>query len=1015
MRFQIFTVDHTTIKIKNDDGRFRYVYAVALMGRDPLGKSVCLHVVGLRPYFYLGLRPMSESEGMTLAQLRQLCIREGISAIDMEVVTKRTIYGFRNQDQSLLKISAQKLGQYNKYKYTCAPFIKQSTPISRVAVTYHTNLPVYLFMLHDLNITPTSWLDVKRFESPEDPLSKCQMDLVASVEDIEPLPMELSVAKMRILSYDIECYSASGLFPDATKPEDQISNISGTIYELGTDISELNKGNKETEKNEENDDDDKEDDNKENDISQSLIKHTCVRTFTIANGSLDETVIKNADDVHQCPTEYDVIQTFKLYLIEHDIDMITGYNINMFDHSYVYDRLQHFDTNAERFLTGLSRLHYKDAQYKTNQTETRQHGVVDTSRFLIPGILNFDLLPMIRESYKLTSYKLGFVCEHFLGEGETKHGLTARDIFAYFKGPIATDVTRAKLAAYCVQDTLLPIRLMDHLNSVTFTLSLSAITRVDMNNVIHRGQEVRCLSQLIHKSVEDGFVVPDETSSQYSDPLKGATVLEPTTGFHQFVFGLDFASLYPSIIQAENFCWTTLLKTPEDENQYRSQYPDDELNVREWDDENGHHRHVFVPPSRREGVLPRVVRELIKKRREVRKSIPLEPDASKRAVLNNQQLALKVSANSFYGFTGASTNSIQCQEIAASITAEGRRMIQTAKAFAETQYGFITVMGDTDSVYVKPNAETILNYRRTTANQTDEETHRALFPLMDECAERMTNECFKRPHVMENEKGFLTFLLLKKKHYAGMAYEPCGRDADGQPKFKINMEIKGLKTQRRDYEPFVKNIVEMTLDAMVRQNDMSLLLTKVMPCLENVLHHRHLKYTDFILSQSLKADYKNPNLPQVRVVEKLKERGAEYPKPGDRVPYVFVKNSSKNSAAAEKAEDPGFAERNGLVLDTHYYLTRRLKNTLLDMVQYSPHSDKFVKFFELVDYRHRMGTGNTPSIAGFLSSSSSSISSSQPLPQPSWSPSQTQTLSQTPKKRPRLVNATLTNMFKKKS
>ena len=45
-------------------------------------------------------------------------------------------------------------------------------------------------------------------------------------------------------------------------------------------------------------------------------------------------------------------------------------------------------------------------------------------------------------------------------------------------------------------------------------------------------------------------------------------------------------------------------------------------------------------------------------------------------MLNGRQLALKVSANSVYGFTGAVVGKLPCLQISASVTAYGRAMIE---------------------------------------------------------------------------------------------------------------------------------------------------------------------------------------------------------------------------------------------------------------------------------------------------------------------------------------------------
>lgn len=110
-------------------------------------------------------------------------------------------------------------------------------------------------------------------------------------------------------------------------------------------------------------------------------------------------------------------------------------------------------------------------------------------------------------------------------------------------------------------------------------------------------------------------------------------------------------------------------------------------------------------------------------------------DPMVRAVQNGRQLALKISANSVYGFTGATVGQLPCLAISASVTAFGREMIQQTKAAVETKYRIsngsdraaaarrrrralthlprsypadaVVVYGDTDSVMVKFGVRTV--------------------------------------------------------------------------------------------------------------------------------------------------------------------------------------------------------------------------------------------------------------------------------------------------------------------
>lgn len=52
-------------------------------------------------------------------------------------------------------------------------------------------------------------------------------------------------------------------------------------------------------------------------------------------------------------------------------------------------------------------------------------------------------------------------------------------------------------------------------------------------------------------------------------------------------------------------------------------------------------------------------------------------------VYNGRQLALKISANSVYGFTGASKGKMPCLPISQSVTAFGRQMIDMTKSLVE--------------------------------------------------------------------------------------------------------------------------------------------------------------------------------------------------------------------------------------------------------------------------------------------------------------------------------------------
>lgn len=70
---------------------------------------------------------------------------------------------------------------------------------------------------------------------------------------------------------------------------------------------------------------------------------------------------------------------------------------------------------------------------------------------------------------------------------------------------------------------------------------------------------------------------------------------------------------------------------------------------------------------------------MISARKKAKLELKNESDPFKKAVLDGRQLALKISANSVYGFTGATVGKLPCIAISQSVTAFGRQMIEAAK------------------------------------------------------------------------------------------------------------------------------------------------------------------------------------------------------------------------------------------------------------------------------------------------------------------------------------------------
>ena len=198
------------------------------------------------------------------------------------------------------------------------------------------------------------------------------------------------------------------------------------------------------------------------------------------------------------------------------------------------------------------------------------------------------------------------------------------------------------------------------------------------------------------------YIIPTLDRIQQEQQYEGATVIEPKKGYYQQpIATLDFASLYPSIMIAHNICYSTLVPRG-------VQIDPDRIEVAPTGER-------FIKKTEREGILPIILRELLAARKVAKRDMAKETDPLKKAVQNGRQLALKISANSVYGFTGAVVGQLPCLAISRSVTSYGRDMIALTQKIVTEHYsiknGFkhdaVIVYGDTDSVMVKFGVDTV--------------------------------------------------------------------------------------------------------------------------------------------------------------------------------------------------------------------------------------------------------------------------------------------------------------------
>uniref|UniRef100_A0A452TYS2 DNA polymerase n=1 Tax=Ursus maritimus TaxID=29073 RepID=A0A452TYS2_URSMA len=425
--------------------------------------------------------------------------------------------------------------------------------------------------------------------------------------------------------------------------------------------------------------------------------------------------------------EEELLQAWSTFIRTMDPDVITGYNIQNFDLPYLISRAQTLKVHTFPFLGRVSglRSNIRDSSFQSKQTGRRDSKVVS-----MVGRVQMDMLQVLLREYKLRSYTLNAVSFHFLGE--QKEDVQHSIITDLQNG---NDQTRRRLAVYCLKDAFLPLRLLERLMVLVNAMEMARVTGVPLGYLLSRGQQVKVVSQLLRQAMREGLLMPvvkTEGGEDYTGATWGGETRE-------------------------------VGKTPTGDE--------------------------FVKTSVRKGLLPQILENLLSARKRAKAELAQETDPLRRQVLDGRQLALKVSANSVYGFTGAQVGKLPCLEISQSVTGFGRQMIERTKQLVESKYtvenGYGTnakvVYGDTDSVMCRFGVSSVAE----------------AMALGREAADWVSGH-FPPPIRLEFEKVYS--LLISKKRYAGLLFS-------SRPDAHDRMDCKGLEAVRRDNCPLVANLV----------------------------------------------------------------------------------------------------------------------------------------------------------------------------------------------------------------
>ncbi|KAL6361285.1 hypothetical protein LRP88_04752 [Fusarium phalaenopsidis] len=593
----------------------------------------------------------------------------------------------------------------------------------------------------------------------------------------------------------------------------------------------------------------------------------------------------------------------------HDPDILTGYEVHGSSWGYMIERARlKYDYNL---CDEFSRM--KTESHGRFGKENDRWGFNTTSTIRVTGRHMINVWRAMRGELNLLQYTMENVVWHLLHRRIPHYSW--KSLTSWYKSGKHRELSR--MLRYYQNRTRLDIEILEANELIARTSEQARLLGVDFFSVFSRGSQFKVESIMFRIAKPENFLLVSPSRKQVGGqnaleclPL----VMEPQSAFYNSpLVVLDFQSLYPSVMIAYNYCYSTFLgritnwrgMNKMGFTEYKRQQGllallEDYINIAP----NG---MMYAKTEIRKSLLAKMLTEILETRVMVKSGMKQDKDDKVlQQLLNNRQLALKLLANVTYGYASASfSGRMPCSEIADSIVQTGRETLERAIAYIHSveKWGAEVVYGDTDSLFIYMKGR----------------TREQAFDIGNEIAKTIT-EMNPRPIKLKFEKVYHPCVLLAKKRYVGYKYE-------SKDQTKPEFDAKGIETVRRDGTPAEQKIEEKALRLLFETADLSQIKSYFQKQCQKIMRN-NVSVQDFCFAKEVRlGTYSNkgpaPAGALISTKRMLEDARAE-PQYGERVPYVVITGApgarliDRCVAPEELLSNPHWR------LDAEYYISKNL-------------------------------------------------------------------------------------------
>ena len=413
---------------------------------------------------------------------------------------------------------------------------------------------------------------------------------------------------------------------------------------------------------------------------------------------------------HNCMDEAVLLTEFMKYWRQEQFDIITGWNVDSFDMTYLCNRVDRLFGEGEH--KKFSPWNMSDVREYTSQ------GYQRNMTYTLYGINIVDYLDLYRKHTFVNqeSYRLDHISNVELGTGKI-------DYSEYGSLHTLYRQDYPKFLEYNLKDAVLVEQLEEKLGLLELTQVMSYNAKCNYTDTFGM---VKYWETIIYNFLKEQKIqTPPQrlkTGNDKMKPIVGAYVKEPIVGGHNWVMSFDLNSLYPHLIMQFNISPEKMIKGKRlDVNVERM------LN-KETDLSYVHQTNNTVCPNgvmfsrNKQGFLPELMEKFYDERKEWKKKMieyqkeredckdtkrRKELDTLIKRAYNNQQVR-KIALNSAYGALANQYFAFFSIDLAEAITTSGQLVIKWAEktineylnSVLKTEDKDYVVAMDTDSVYI---------------------------------------------------------------------------------------------------------------------------------------------------------------------------------------------------------------------------------------------------------------------------------------------------------------------------